>query len=673
MYRLFLIPFLMVLLVGATRPGLATNTPTIELEKTVHFLTPGGEDVLLEPGTYEVEATDTGLKLLPVGGASTDVILLEATVGDHEETVETPTARFNPAEDQEDVIHLVLLFPDGRRLDALGTYSGIRPRGARKFRLQRSPRTSGMQKARRLQVPQGKKTEAVSMGTKLFTLPFKGEDLRDDERVYWHREIHSSGGVQKYGYDLDIRRYSPSQKKWESKSGSTNKDWYVHGTPVYAMQSGKIIACWRNAPENPKTGTGEGKWHQELTKYPDKGSRIYGGGNGFWIEHADGSRAEYAHFMPGTVPSSLCPHNVALLPAVIASPAVGHAWKYIRVPENKQMNIKQGQFLGKAGNVGTSSNPHLHIHLEEGGQANTKKQGGSPVSINFRSGLYTKYNDKGPYVTWQSFAGKPIPPGPVLVWPSRSMGKEYARHKYLASRFGAMFQHLTDSGFWPEWIDGYSVGGTSYLNFVWRPAKGAWRAFFLLSGQDYQKHFNQALKDKYSPVFVDSSLSGGKVRYSVIFVKNKPGGVLARHGLTYDQHTTVMDQAKKEGLVPVNVSVVSVGGQRKYTVLYRSGNIGRWQVKSRVPEAGYQQLYNENSQQKRKPLYVNAYMHKGKPYYTVIFSEKPKGARKDRHGMEAQKYQQEFISAHKAGLLTRAVSGYDGARKNHRFIATWRK
>ena len=80
MSRALIIPFIVFLFLGVASPALATNAPTIEFITAVHFLTPGGENVLLEPGTYEVEATDTGLKLLPENGTRTDVILLEATV-----------------------------------------------------------------------------------------------------------------------------------------------------------------------------------------------------------------------------------------------------------------------------------------------------------------------------------------------------------------------------------------------------------------------------------------------------------------------------------------------------------------------------------------------------------------------------------------------------------------
>jgi hypothetical protein len=420
-------------------------------------------------------------------------------------------------------------------------------------------------------------------------------------------------------------------------------------------------------------GTGAGKWHAELTKYANGGSRIYGGGNGFWIEHDDGSRAEYAHFKPGSVPAALCPHDEVLMPEVIDSPAVEDAWEHIRVANG--VRIEQGQFLGLAGNVGTSSNPHLHVHVETGGVAAETKSGGSPVNAKFRSGLGASAAQAagGPYIEWKSFAGKPIPAGPSFVWPSRTAGGEYARHGYPAERFGPLFQHLADSGFAPAWIDAYSVGGKSFLNHVWRKAQAPFLTWFLVDAATYQKVFNEATGKGFAPVFVESSVAGGKARYTAIFVKGAPGAALARHGLTYDQHMAVMEEAKKKKLSPVNVSVASLGGKLYYTVLYRAASIGSWSVKSQIPEGAYQQEYDEQTKAGRKPLYLQAYMHEGKPYLAAIFGKLPSAGRKDSHGMSAAAYQKAFVSAHKSGLLTRAVTSFDGAKSEHRFAATWWK
>jgi hypothetical protein len=158
----------------------------------------------------------------------------------------------------------------------------------------------------------------------------------------------------------------------------------------------------------------------------------------------------------------------------------------------------------------------------------------------------------------------------------------------------------------------------------------------------------------------------------VIFVKNKPGAATARHGLSYDQHMTVMDDAKKQGMVPVNISVMSLGGKLVYTVLYRAGNIGAWSVKSQIPESAYQKEYDDQKAAGRRPVYLNAYVHDGKPYISAIFGHVATSARKDRHAMSAASYQTEYVSALDGGLLTRAVTSVDGAAF-HRFAATWWK
>lgn len=508
-------------------------------------------------------------------------------------------------------------------------------------------------------------------GSALWALPFKGEDFREDERVYWGRAIHSESGVQKYGYDLGAMRYVSDEWKEFDGDQKSNGNWYIYGKPVYAMADGKVIACWRNAPENLQTGTGEGNWHPELTKHEGDQSRIYGGGNGFWIEHADGTRVEYAHFQPGTVPASLCPHNDTLLPAVINSPAVGNAWQYIRVPTDQQKTVKKGQKLGLVGNSGTSSAPHLHVHREEGGSAGTTKSGGTPVEMRFASGLSIPLsNSTGPWTEWKSFSGKPIPPGPSLVWPSRTSGAEYARHGYPADRFGALFQHLADSGLWAEWMDFYTVGGKAFVNHVWRPAKAPWRAYFGLSSGGYQNVFNENTGEQFHPVFVDSYNSGGRPLYAVIFVKDRPG-FRARHGITYETHMAEMEAAKNAGMSAVNVSVVSSGNDLRYTVLYRKQPVGGWFVKSQVPEDQYQAEYNTQNRAGRKPIYLNAYMHQGRPYISAVFAQMQTGGRKDRHGMSGAQYQSEYESALNGGMFTRAVTSFDGARSQHRFAAAW--
>ena len=105
------------------------NIPTVEFPSVIHFLTSAGDDVAIGPGVYEVEAAESWLKLVPEGQERTEVMLLDAMPGTHEETLTESAVRFDGEPDNPDVFHLAMLLADGTGLEAVGTQSGIRPRG----------------------------------------------------------------------------------------------------------------------------------------------------------------------------------------------------------------------------------------------------------------------------------------------------------------------------------------------------------------------------------------------------------------------------------------------------------------------------------------------------------------------------------------------------------------
>ncbi|MGV7229820.1 MAG: hypothetical protein ACQ9IQ_14305, partial [Nitrospirales bacterium] len=58
-------------------------------------------------------------------------MLVDATQGTHEETLTEPAVRLEGEPENPDIFHLAMLQPDGNGLEAIGTKSGIRPRGWR--------------------------------------------------------------------------------------------------------------------------------------------------------------------------------------------------------------------------------------------------------------------------------------------------------------------------------------------------------------------------------------------------------------------------------------------------------------------------------------------------------------------------------------------------------------
>ena len=101
---------------------------TVTLDQSVHFMTAEGSDVVLEAGSYAIEAAEEWIRVTPGEGQAVDALLLEAQAATHKETLTTPLGISAPG-DQPDTHHLALLLPGGKRLEAIGSYSGLRSRG----------------------------------------------------------------------------------------------------------------------------------------------------------------------------------------------------------------------------------------------------------------------------------------------------------------------------------------------------------------------------------------------------------------------------------------------------------------------------------------------------------------------------------------------------------------
>ena len=121
----------LALLAGAcaTMQDSPARYTTVTIEKPVHFSALDGADVMAAPGRYHVDSfEDATLRLTPAeSGAGSSPLIVAAMALPHAEPIESRVALSLP--NGEDEHHVVLLMPDGKGLDAGGTYSGLRSRG----------------------------------------------------------------------------------------------------------------------------------------------------------------------------------------------------------------------------------------------------------------------------------------------------------------------------------------------------------------------------------------------------------------------------------------------------------------------------------------------------------------------------------------------------------------
>jgi hypothetical protein len=479
-----------------------------------------------------------------------------------------------------------------------------------------------------------------------YLFPGKRTDLADG--LYWtdgqnhvFGSDHRNSDSQRFAYDLVVRRWDGSEwTRWKGTSDKANSDSLVWGMPVYAMADGWVLRCYRTIDDNPRPGV--------------KGTA---GGNMYRIVHGNGEVALYAHFRKGSVPAELCPTE-------------GKDFSQRAAPK-----VRAGQFLGRVGNSGHSSGPHLHVNIATTGQ---KGEQGVPllfhnVRTRFAGASWDKSkpcNSKNP-----SFAVS-SPPAAVSRWqliePLYPPGApETARHGLPEACFQDVADQLAASGYRPFWFDGYEVGGKAFVNTVFRPGGGQWVMRHAQTAASYQSEISNWVSRGFEPTLVESYRVGDSLRYAFIAEKRGSAGFGAYHGRSAGDHQALANDYKAKGFSPVSVVVVSLKGKLYYTALWAKGVPGSWLLSSTLSSSEYQKWLKTNSKSGRRLVYVNAYHHDGAPQFSAVVRTGVSASYAARHELTAAAYQTEYEKWTGQGLRTQVVTGYRSG-SSHRFAALWR-
>jgi hypothetical protein len=141
---------------------------------------------------------------------------------------------------------------------------------------------------------------------------------------------HAATPDQRFAYDLFIAREGLPFRT----DGATNEDYYCFGQPILAPAGGVVVSAVDGLPDNPP-------------RTMDRANPV---GNHVVIDHGDGEFSFLAHLQNGSV-----------------------------VPKSGD-RVMQGEQIGRCGNSGNTTMPHLHYHLQSTGQF---RQGeGLPAQFN---------------------------------------------------------------------------------------------------------------------------------------------------------------------------------------------------------------------------------------------------------------------------------------------------
>ena len=99
----------------------------VEFDREMHFLSKEGTDITLPAGSYYVDPVQDGLRFKSADQEEAEAVIVQAETTTHEQSVEAPeTVSVKEGEDQQVVL---MLMPEGKGLQAVGSSSGIQSRG----------------------------------------------------------------------------------------------------------------------------------------------------------------------------------------------------------------------------------------------------------------------------------------------------------------------------------------------------------------------------------------------------------------------------------------------------------------------------------------------------------------------------------------------------------------
>ena len=234
--------------------------------------------------------------------------------------------------------------------------------------------------------------------------------------------------------DMNVARFGDGQTWVDTASGggSANADRLVFGIPLYAPADGEVVSCWRNHPDNPEPGTPrpERCCGDDCELSCDDSAcpssvvcKIARSGNHVVIRKRNGDVVLLAHLESKSVPENVCPHNAQFMQN--ARNRKGDFPEESFVEAGARPAVRQGQFIGRGGNSGASSGPHLHLHTA----SVSEQPDGSLNSVGETTPTLVSYawiRDRAPNAPWRKLSADAISNPPVLVHSSPFLRRDTA-------------------------------------------------------------------------------------------------------------------------------------------------------------------------------------------------------------------------------------------------------
>jgi murein DD-endopeptidase MepM/ murein hydrolase activator NlpD len=483
-----------------------------------------------------------------------------------------------------------------------------------------------------------------------YALPVKNKDLLMDE--YWQTDASHGGGGQVFAYDMSVKGWDPEKGTWtelrQGKNEDKNENFRTYGKGVYAAGDGEVlevINSWGEAPSTSDTGTA--------------------GGNRIKINNG-AETVCYYHMQKGSINKD-----------------------FLKIGAR----VNKGDFIGLAGNSGSSSGPHIHVHVIW----DPDKDGQGPFIPMQFSNIYAidetllSNPDANATALWSKLdkAGAPYINDDskfrfACFWNSDKKPMRYINGLNEVTRFSIAEENyqteinkIWESGYYPKWVDAFTYNGKIYFNVICQAKSDDVKVEVRhnITAEQYSAEYNKWVNQKnYRLQQIESYKDGNQLKFAVIFIQkpNNPVQQPAYVAASAGQHQKFLDDYIKQGFAPVNISVVSIGNNLFYTAFYEKRNVNVY-ARTTLTQDEYQEKFNELIKDNWEQVYINAYRDDGNTKFSVIWYKKqnatPLAAVRRASLNEIRETWSDNLNA---GGLTQCITAYEENNKIW-FAGMWKQ
>lgn len=209
----------------------------------------------------------------------------------------------------------------------------------------------------------------------------------------------------------------------------------------------------------------------------------------------------------------------------------------------------------------------------------------------------------------------------AALWVKEQGPAWQARHGLSSADYQKTFDDLLKQGYRLTWVSAHEAGPALHFEGIWEKKSGpAWEARHNLTADQYQQTFDSLTKQGYRLIHVSGYSSGGSARYAAIFDKSSGPAWQARHAMTGAQYQKAFDDFAKQGYRLKDVSGYNVGGTDLYAAIWEKQNGPWWWARNGIPDAWYQNVFDNFYYQGYKPLLITAFTSGGHGKMNGIWS-----------------------------------------------------